>query len=291
MKSRLSLQWLAMVAVLTTTSGSGATQAEDQLSASIRKAGEIKVAAGAMPLLIDIAPDGSTSGYFVELMKLAFGGLKLPPIKLETTAWNAMIPALQAHRVDVVAPGLQMTADRCNAILYSAPMYAARLGLYVKLGNPKQIKSIKQITDDPELKVSTVTGGNPEKFLLAHGVPAERIVRVPDDQSGAETVLRGRADTYLGGQYTIVSPKDKGLQVQMDDAVPLLGYGITFRKEDAALRDAVSEQINTLRSNGTLEKMYLKIAKAVGATDKDAEANWALLSKVSKPGDIIPGCE
>jgi polar amino acid transport system substrate-binding protein len=68
----------------------------------------------------------------------------------------------------------------------------------------------------------------------------------------------------------------------VDNASPLSGVGIAFRKEDQQARHAFNEKLDEMRSNGMLENLC---AKKYGFT------NWDVLVKVTRASDIAPGCE
>ncbi|MCC8984889.1 hypothetical protein H8A92_39995, partial [Bradyrhizobium sp. 10BB] len=54
------------------------------------------------------------------------------------------------------------------------------------------------------------------------------------------------------------------------------------RKEDARFRDAFNAQLNLLRSNGTMEQLYVV---------KYGISNWDALVKLAKASDAEAGCE
>lgn len=261
---------------------STSAQTDSPVLASIRKAGEVKVALGSAPPYVVFSPNGSVEGYTVDVVNLVLKGMGLPALTPVQTDFSAQIPALQARRVDIVAPGLTITEAGCKAVVFSGPTFAMRAGLYVVPGNPKHVTSVSKIVQSTDIKVAVIAGSSGEAYVLKQGVKPDQLVRVTDIQAGAATVTGGRADTVLLGQFTIPNPEKKGLELVVDEKGPVYGYGAAFRKEDVRFRDAFNEQLNLLRSNGTLKKLY---------ADKYGVSNWETLAKLTKASDTVPGCE
>lgn len=291
MRATPKLSLLVLLLTLTGYSFPAPAQTDDALLASIRKAGEVKAAMGSAPPLLGVSPTGKATGYMAEITNLALKGMGLPELTPVLTGWSAMIPSLQAKHVDFVVPGPQANEARCKAALYSAPVFLQRNGLYVRSGNPKKLTSVSQFVSNPELKLGVIPGGNPEAYALQLGVKPEQLVRVNDDQAGASTVIGGRADAYLTGQFSIRNLKQQGLDVAVDMQGPFVMYGALFRKEDVRFRDALSVQINALRANGKMRETMVKFAADAGIPEKDMAVTWDTLSKIQKISEVVPACE
>ncbi|WP_439406555.1 transporter substrate-binding domain-containing protein [Bradyrhizobium sp. DASA03076] len=200
----------------------------DPLLASIRKAGQAKVALGSAPPYIAVSPDGKATGYVIEVIDLALKGMGLPALAPVLTAWDAQIPGLQAHQFDFSGANV-ITEARCKAVLFTAPFYAMRDALYVLPGNPKHLTGFSELARSPEIKLAVVRGSSQEAYALKKGLTPERLVLVTDIQAGAATVIGHRADAFAVGQFTIVAPEQKGLEVVVDEQAPpaWVGCGIS----------------------------------------------------------------
>ncbi|MCK1669391.1 transporter substrate-binding domain-containing protein [Bradyrhizobium sp. 153] len=260
-------------------------QMEDALLASVRSAREMKVALGSAPPWSYVSPSGKAEGYGVEMVNLTLKEMGLPPLIGVLTAWDAMIPALQAHQVDFVAPGLTITEARCKVVVYSAPLSAQQDALYVLPGNPKKLAGYSDIARRTEIKLAVVIGSSQEAYALEQRIKPEQLVRVIDVQAGAATVIGGRASAFAVGQFTISSPEQKGLEIVLDKQSPVNGYGVAFRKENARFRDAFDKQLRLLIRDGTVQKLYEKY----GIPNGDTAAQ--LLATVSKAHEVVPSCE
>ncbi|RXG86639.1 transporter substrate-binding domain-containing protein [Bradyrhizobium zhanjiangense] len=257
-------------------------ETEVSLLASMRKAGEAKAPINSAPPFAFVSPNGESQGYLVEVTKLALKGMGVTKLSAVLTAWDAMIPGLQAHRFDLVPSGLLITPARCKVVSFSAPITAQRDALYVLPGNPERITGYAAVAQSSDLKLAVLTGSLQEAYAVEQGVKSEQLVRVPDIQAGVATVVVGRTNAFAVGQFSVPDPQQKGVEMVVDNASPLKSIAIAFRKEDARFRDAFNNQIEILRTGGAMKELY-----AV----KYGFPNWDTIAKLTKASDLVPSCE
>ncbi|MBB4367105.1 polar amino acid transport system substrate-binding protein [Bradyrhizobium sp. CIR18] len=291
MRSKLSLSLAVLVLGLVGNAYPSLAQDGGPLFASIRKAGDVKMALGSAPPWSMISPDGKATGYASELVDLVVKGMGLPELKGVLVDWNAQIPALQAGQVDLVSPGLGYTEEHCKQVIYSGPDFVALNGLYVARGNPKHITSVAQIAQNSDLKVAISLGGDYTQFALSAGIKSEQLVNVPDIPAGVAAVTGGRAVALFGSQVGVVHPEQKGLEFVLDKQLPSLGYGAMFRKEDVAFRDAFDKELNKLRANGVMKELLAKYWREVFGDLDGFDAEWSELSKIQKASGLVPSCK
>ncbi|MCK1663523.1 transporter substrate-binding domain-containing protein [Bradyrhizobium sp. 153] len=277
---RMKFSWLILLLALPGFSPSAHAGADDALLTSIRKTGEVKVAMGSAPPWMFVSPTGEPKGITVDLMNKVLKGMGLPTLTPVLTAWDAMIPALQARQVDFVAPGLNVTEERCKVLVYSAPTFIMHDALYVLPDNPRQLASYADVARNPDVKLAVVTASTQQAYALSHGIKPEQLVRVTDIQAGAATVTGGRANAFAVGQFSIADPEQKGLHREVDSQSPISVLGVAFRKEDVRFRDAFNEQLNLLRGNGVMKELYA--GKGI---------DWDTLARLTKVSDVMPSCE
>ncbi|MCA6112210.1 transporter substrate-binding domain-containing protein [Bradyrhizobium cenepequi] len=277
---RLSL--LALLLALIGYSLPVLAETEDPLFASIRKAGQVKVALASAPPYMVVSPTGEATGSSVDLQNMVLKGMGMPALAPVLTQWDAMIPGLQAYQFDYIGAGLNITEARCKILVFSTPYYAAQTGLYVSPGNPKHLTGLAQIAHSSDIKVATLPGlDSYQGYALKQGVKPEQITIAPDIQAGAAIVTSGRADAFFIGQFTISDPQQKGLEVVVDEQSPVYGSAIAFRKEDVHFRDAFNEQLNSLIRSGAIQNLYEKYRIPNGDTLAK------LLGKFTKASDLV----
>ncbi|UFW51275.1 MULTISPECIES: transporter substrate-binding domain-containing protein [Bradyrhizobium] len=283
MRATLKLSLLVGLLTLTGYSFPAFSETEDPL-ASIRKAGEVKVAVASMPPYMTMSSSGEPTGILIDLQNMVLKRLGLPGVTPVITQWDSMIPGLQAQQFNYVSV-LAITEQRCKAVIFAAPYFAAQLGLYVPPGNPKHLTGATDVASRPDIKVAIITSAAWQPYALKQGIKSEQFVRVPDVQAGVATVVGGRADAYLEAQFVIPNPEQKGVEFVLDEQSPAHGSGAVFRKEDVRLRDAFNEQLRLLIQNGAIQELYNKYGLAGG------EVEAKLLAKMTKASDAVPSCE
>lgn len=256
-------------------------QTDDALLAAMHKAGEAKAAINSAPPFAFASPDGEPQGYLVEVTKLALKGMGVPKLSAVLTAWDAMIPGLQAQRFDLVPAGLVITEPRCKVVAFSSPVTAQQDALFVLPGNPKHLTGYAQVAQTPDAKLAVVAGSNQDAYAIKQGVKLDQLVRVPDIQAGIATVVGGRANAFVVGQFSVPNPQQRGVDRVVDAQAPVSSIAIVFRKDDARFRDAFNKQLDAMRSSGAMKELYAKFGFP----------NWDVLAKVKTPSDLVPGCE
>lgn len=234
--------------------GVNCTFAESTLERA-RAQGYIRIAIANEPPYTEVKSDGKVTGAAPEVTRAVMQKLGVPEILATVVEYGAMIPGLQAGRFDIVSAGLFMKPERCKAVLYSQPDVCGAEGMLVKKGNPLNIQSHSDIANNPEIKVGVCGGCIEEKYAKDAGVPAERIVIVPDVMSGLKMVRDGRIDAYA---MPILSLRDGLKRTKATDleiygptkGLPIACAGAAFRKSDRELRDAYDKALQELKDSG-----------------------------------------
>ncbi|WP_028351675.1 transporter substrate-binding domain-containing protein [Bradyrhizobium murdochi] len=283
-----SISKLSLLFLLLTSAGYSAStsaQTDDPLFASIRKAGEVKVALASLPPFMEVSPTGEAKGSVVEWQNQVLKGMGLPPLKGVLTEWTAMIPGLLSHQYDYAGAGLNITEASCKTVVFSRPTFAGQIGLFVLPGNPKHLTSIAELAHRPDIKVSVIRSSGQYEYLQKKELKSEQITFVPDAQAGVATVTGGRVDAFIVGQFTVTKPKEKGVEVIVDRNSPVYASGVAFRKESVKFRDAFDKQYSILFENGFMRELVKKYMPDNGEEVLD------LQSKFTKASDVVPSCE
>jgi polar amino acid transport system substrate-binding protein len=153
-----------------------------------------------------------------------------------------------------------MKPERCAAVAYSEPVLCDAEALLVKKGNPKGFKSYEDIAKDATATVGAPGGGTEEKLALDAGVPRDRVIVVPDGQSGLKMVQDGRIDAYSLPVLSINDLLKKANDPNLEVVAPVVGApvycdGAAFKKGDEALRDAYDVELAKMKESGEFAKI------------------------------------
>lgn len=226
----------------------------------LKEQGFARIAIANEPPFTAVAADGKVSGAGPDVAKAVFERLGVPEVAASISEYGAMIPGLQARRHDVVTAGLFMKKDRCEAVAYSEPILCDAEAFLVKKGNPKGLNTYADIAAHADATIGAPGGGTEERLALDAGVPRDRVVVVPDGQSGLRMLQDGRLDVYslpvLSISELVRLANDDSLEMiaPISDA-PVYCDGAAFRKGDEALRDAFDVELAKLKETGEFAKI------------------------------------
>ncbi|GLR54553.1 ectoine/hydroxyectoine ABC transporter substrate-binding protein EhuB [Shinella yambaruensis] len=234
--------------------------ADDGKLEELKGQGFARVAIANEPPFTAVAADGKVSGAAPDVAREVFKRLGVGDIVASISEYGAMIPGLQAGRHDVITAGLFMKPERCAAVAYSEPILCDAEAFALKKGNPLGLKSYKDIADNPDAKIGAPGGGTEEKLALEAGVPRDRVIVVPDGQSGLKMLQDGRIDVYslpvLSINDLVSKANDPNIEVVAPvEGAPVYCDGAAFRKGDEALRDAFDVELAKLKESGEFAKI------------------------------------
>jgi polar amino acid transport system substrate-binding protein len=140
-------------------------------------------------------------------------------------------------------------------VAYSEPVLCDAEAFLLPKGNPKGFQSYADIAADPEATIGAPGGGTEEKLALEAGVPRDRVIVVPDGQSGLKMVQDGRIDVYSLPVLSISDLLAKAGDDSLEMVAPVVGApvycdGAAFNKDDTALRDAFDVELAKMKESG-----------------------------------------
>lgn len=245
---------------------------------NLKEQGFARIAIANEPPFTAVAADGKVSGAGPDVAREVFKRMGVPDVVASISEYGAMIPGLQARRFDAVTAGLFMKPERCRAVAYSQPILCDGEAFAVAKGNPKNFQSYADIAANADAKIGAPGGGTEERLALEAGVPRDRVIVVPDGQSGIKMLQDGRIDVYslpiLSIQDLLKKASDPNIEmVGPVKNAPVYCDGAAFRKQDTALRDAFDKELAALKASGEFAKIvepYGFSAKAALETNRDA---------------------
>lgn len=244
----------------------------------LKEQGFVRIAIANEPPFTAVAADGKVSGAAPDVARVIFERLGVPEVVASISEYGAMIPGLQARRHDVVTAGLFMRPERCEAVAYSEPVLCDAEAFLVKAGNPKGLTTFAEVAAHADATIGAPGGGTEERLALEAGVPRDRVIVVPDGQSGLRMVQDGRIDVYslpvLSISELVKLADDPNLEMiaPVSDA-PVYCDGAAFRKGDEALRDAFDVELAKMKESGEFAQIiepYGFSAAAAISTNREA---------------------
>ena len=213
---------------------------------------------GAYPPFSSVGPDGQIKGFDIDIAKAVCAEIKAQ-CTLVQLDFDAMIPALQAKKIDMIVASMSITPERLKVAGFSDKYYTTPNRLIAKAGSgidgsPAGFKGkkigVQRSTINDRYATAKFTGativryGKQDEIWL--DLAAGRIdATLVDGIAGNEGFLKtpaGKGFGFTGPDYT--DPEFFGL-----------GAGIAVRKADTELRDKLNAAIKAIRANGAYKKI------------------------------------
>ncbi|WP_166790543.1 ABC transporter substrate-binding protein [Cryobacterium tagatosivorans] len=232
----------------------------DMLPADIKEAGVLKIGTEAFypPFEYLDADNTTVVGLDMALFQAIGDELGLT-VDVTNMAFDGLLPALDAKRIDVVVAAMTDTKAR-QAKYDFVDYFLTGQGIVVPAGNPKSIKGVEDLCG---LKVAALEASTQvsllEKFNTEEcaGDPIV-VTALATDADAMLQVRSGRADASFSqdavARFNAEAEGGSG-KFEIGNDQPLLPVvmGPMFSKEDSDLRDAVKATIEKLISDGTYQ--------------------------------------
>jgi polar amino acid transport system substrate-binding protein len=183
--------------------------------------------------------------------------------KIVNTAFDGLIPALQAGRCDIVWTALYINDDRLK-VADAVPYFKSSHQLMVPAGNPKSIKTALDLCGK---SISIQSGGLVQKAskaasdaCLAAGKAAINVQGYPKVPDELQQIVIGRVDAVWETDTAVADFRLKN-PGKYDIAYTVPGdfkYGIYFGKGKTDVGTALTAALKALKDDGTLAALATK---------------------------------
>ncbi|KMY48307.1 ABC transporter substrate-binding protein [Peribacillus loiseleuriae] len=176
-------------------------------------------------------------------------------VKFVPSAWDGIIPGLDAKRFDIILSSMNATDERKKKVDFVEYFGVGQI-LAVKTGNPLNIKSV----DDLKGKIVGVQLGSTGE-TAANSINGIKEIKKYDlttdvfNDMGLGRVEAAVVGEMIGRYYMTTKPGEFEI---VGEAFQVQPMGIAVRKNDNQLRDALEKAVRTVEGNGTLSKISEK---------------------------------
>jgi polar amino acid transport system substrate-binding protein len=201
----------------------------------------------------DVTDPAQAIGFDVDGARAVAAALGMT-LEIKNTAFDALIPDLQAGRCDIVWSGLYVNETRL-AVADAVPYLATGHVVMVPAGNPNAITGP---TDLCGKTVSIQSGGLVEERINALNVECGdnpiNIQGYPKVADEFQQIILGRADAVWETDSTVSDWMIRNPdQYQVAYALPQDDtYGVYYTKGNTELGDALGAAVRALKADGTL---------------------------------------
>ncbi|HEX7391135.1 MAG TPA: transporter substrate-binding domain-containing protein [Acidiphilium sp.] len=222
---------------------------------------KVGIASEPYPPFSELDAAGHWTGWEIQIMRAVCKTADLHCV-IVPLAWDGIIPALQAGKIDMIFNSMSITPEREKEISFSNKYY----------NTPQMIIGPKNETFKPTaeglkgkilgVQVSTVS----EAYVRKHFPNVTVKVYQTQDEVNQD-LADGRIDADIADAVALgaflKTPQGKACcnskgDVAPDPAVLGAGIGAGFRKSDVALREKVNAAIAKIRADGVYQKISKK---------------------------------
>ncbi|HWH84969.1 MAG TPA: ABC transporter substrate-binding protein, partial [Burkholderiaceae bacterium] len=216
---------------------------------------------GAYPPFSSVGPDGQIKGFDIDIAQAVCAEMKVT-CTLVQQDFDAMIPALQAHKSDLIVASMSITPERQKAVDFSDKYYQTPARLIAKSGTAIDGSAASFKGKKIGVQRSTIH----DRYATAKFAGAT-IARYTKQDEVFLDLAAGRIDATLvdsvaGDTGFLKTPAGKGYAftgpVYDDPAFFGVGAGIALRKGETELRGKLNAALKAIRANGTYQKLQAK---------------------------------
>lgn len=201
--------------------------------------------------------DRSMTGFDVDLIRAVAKEIGYKNCTIKHMDFDALIPAVNSDKADMVISAMTITENRKRVVLFSQPYYKSGLAFIVR----KDVNDVKKFEDLQGKTIAVqeeTTGAVYAEKLKEKGA----VIKAYDNNDRALVELKnGKADAVVCDlpvlQYFL---KNGGSAYAKLVGEPLTAeeYGIAVAKKKPDMEKAVNQALDTLKKNGTYDKIYEK---------------------------------
>lgn len=203
-------------------------------------------------------------GIDVEINDAVLGWLHIKDVHYTVMPFGQLIPALLAHRIDVIAANIHITADRIKVVAFSGPAWWYGPAIVVQKGNPEHLTSFAMLKGR---KIGAITGSAADEYLRHIGAT---VVPFSTDAEEFSAISSGRVEALVEDDVKTVGYMQANPQAPIEivpdvavppDLISKYGYGYAryaFRKADCTLRAGYTQGLAEVRGVGEVSAILKK---------------------------------
>ena len=201
---------------------------------------------------------GEYTGFDLDLMNEIAQGMDLQ-MQVKDTGFDALQSGLtlNSDQCDIAASAMTITEDREKNLDFTDPYYDSKQSLLVPEGS-----DIATIDDLGGKKVGVQQGTTGKAYTEENAPSDTEVVSFPSDGEMYQAIKAGQVDALLQDlPVNLEHEKDGGFML-VEQYSTGEQYGFAVKQDNTGVLDAVNEQLQALRDDGTYQKIYDSYFKA-----------------------------
>lgn len=206
------------------------------------------------PEFYSIRP-GTPPGFDAEVLDHFAALHKLRLEVVPQTGWDALIPALQAKKGDLIAGRFTATENRKKLVSFTSEVFPTRNVVINRKPN-KPIMTLEQLKAE---RVGVIKGSSMLEAISVSGVPAASVDGSIAPGGYEEALKAGKITAALWGVESAIALQKEDPQIQLGLFLgPPGNLAYAVRKDEPELLKALNEYIENLRKTPTWSRLVVK---------------------------------
>jgi polar amino acid transport system substrate-binding protein len=223
---------------------------------------KFSVSAEPYPPFASKGPSGKWEGFEVDLIHEICKRIAPVKCELKETAWDGIIPALLAKKIDVIFASMSITDERKKTIDFSIPYYNTPAAIMAR--KDSKIDNTADSVKGKTIGVQTATIHQNYADKYFSKIATIKIYNTQDEANA--DLAAGRIDATIADSAAlepfIKSDAGKDLELKgfypKNDPIFGDGVGAGIRKGDTKLKDEIDNAIRAIYKDGTYAKLEKK---------------------------------
>lgn len=199
--------------------------------------------------------------------------------------FDALFPALDSGRVDMIANQITINPEREALYLFSTPYTYSRGVIVTAAGNPEGIESLDDIRGLTAAQSETSNWAQ-----VARDAGAE-VRSIEGLAQAAELLAQGRVDVIVNDNIAILdylaSTGSTEIEIVGDAGEEVGAQALTFRQDDAALQQQADAALQRLTADGTLAEISERYFGADVSVEGGAAVTDVEGSDTRSTGEVV----
>lgn len=206
-----------------------------------------------------IDENGNPAGFDVESLNWIADEMGFT-VSHQPTAWDGIIPALLAKKIDMVYSGMSITPAREEVVNFSIPYWIINQAVAVREDSDLNMTDLT----GPKHKIGSQRGCTAAEWIEEYMVktakiPKNNFVQYETFSLAVNDLVNGRIDFAMMDDVMVEDAVRKGQPIRIIGVINTDEfYGIAVRKEDTKLKALLDEGIKRLQKSARWDELIEK---------------------------------
>jgi polar amino acid transport system substrate-binding protein len=203
-------------------------------------------------------PSGNAVGFDVESMQW-IAKKKGFDVKFQPVAWDGIIPALQAGKVDLIYSGMTITPERAEQVNFSTPYWVVNQDVVTKEGSKVTLDDVKAGKVTLGAQSGCTAALWIDKNLVSSGkMPQDKLKLYANTPLAIDDLIAGRIDAVMYDDH-VLKTMIKGRPAKVIGNIETKEeFGIAVRKSDPQLLANLNDGLAQLKADPHWQELITK---------------------------------